>query len=744
MRASGRSHVQATTPTGFRAAKSRGAVRNPTRTRRSRLDVERCKPLVSTLRTKERSARTLARMRVLPQSADEGSGRPAPCAVRWRGGDPAAAGDGDAPSAPPALRAGATRSCSWCWPALVVLAGLGWVAARQIRSPSQIAADAAPPPAAADHRAGRAPHALHEGDRPRHRALRRAPHGRARDVAARAGQRHRDHARRAARDAGSRASVGLSVDGRPVFVLPGAVAMHRDLRPGSRGPDVAAARGRARRPRASRRAPSTGASTRATQAAVAALLRRRGYEPFGPTDTQLEQLRAAQADAAAARDAAPPGPQHRRRRRAAAPRRATSSRRGSTSTTARDAARHRAARRAGGARAARDGAQAAAAAARRRVGDARRRRPRGASRPRPTPTSPLKQEARRARPSRRSGSPSLDRNAVPLDAPPNERERAAAAVGTRPARRIRARPGGARRPRSRRPTPPRVRARQRRAGARRGRQPGPRRPPRRAPSCGAPSAASCVARRQLRLPAAARAGAHPARRTRGTLQADRGGGGGRGAPHAGGRRRPRAPRRHPGARRRGRVPARPARSASTRSGRCAAATLSGPVMTVTSSRPDRRLLARRGRRQARRGRATASSSTSRTSASATRGRVAEIDTHARHPPGRSRAASTSRCVPRDACARRWSARPCRLTIAVTQHARRRSSPSRSARVSVGGDGSSRVQVRARRPHRARPRRARASRPRATSRCGRPRGERLRRGDLVVVGGQRRPAAGAGP
>jgi peptidoglycan hydrolase-like protein with peptidoglycan-binding domain len=32
--------------------------------------------------------------------------------------------------------------------------------------------------------------------------------------------------------------VAMTVDGRPVFVLPGAIPMHRDLRPGDTGPDV--------------------------------------------------------------------------------------------------------------------------------------------------------------------------------------------------------------------------------------------------------------------------------------------------------------------------------------------------------------------------------------------------------------------------------------------------------------------------------------------------------------------------
>ena len=96
--------------------------------------------------------------------------------------------------------------------------------------------------------------------------------------------------------------VAMAVDGRPVFVLPGSVPMHRDLGPGSRGQDVhqleAALRSAGFAPGA-----VDGVYDGSTEAAVSAFYLRRGWDPFGPTDTQLDALRTAEAAAAQARDA---------------------------------------------------------------------------------------------------------------------------------------------------------------------------------------------------------------------------------------------------------------------------------------------------------------------------------------------------------------------------------------------------------------------------------------------------------
>ena len=97
-------------------------------------------------------------------------------------------------------------------------------------------------------------------------------------------------------------SVAMSVSGRPVFVLRGAEASHRDLGPGDRGPDVRQLEAALTRmgffP-----GHVDGLYDGETAAAVASWYEKRGWSPFGPTSTQLDQLRAAKAAAAQARDA---------------------------------------------------------------------------------------------------------------------------------------------------------------------------------------------------------------------------------------------------------------------------------------------------------------------------------------------------------------------------------------------------------------------------------------------------------
>jgi putative peptidoglycan binding protein len=107
-------------------------------------------------------------------------------------------------------------------------------------------------------------------------------------------------------------SVAMSVSGRPLFVLQGAQASHRDIGPGAKGPDV-----RQLEAALSRMGFSPGSIDGhydgQTASAVASWYEAKGWQPFGPTNVQLDQLRAARAAAAAARDAylvsrgAPPG-----------------------------------------------------------------------------------------------------------------------------------------------------------------------------------------------------------------------------------------------------------------------------------------------------------------------------------------------------------------------------------------------------------------------------------------------------
>jgi putative peptidoglycan binding protein len=100
----------------------------------------------------------------------------------------------------------------------------------------------------------------------------------------------------------SEGSVAMSVSGRPVFVLRGAQPSHRDLGPGDKGPDVRQLETALRRMGFSP-GPIDGRYDGATGTAVAAWYEKSGWQPFGPTNTQLEQLRTAKSTAAAARDA---------------------------------------------------------------------------------------------------------------------------------------------------------------------------------------------------------------------------------------------------------------------------------------------------------------------------------------------------------------------------------------------------------------------------------------------------------
>jgi hypothetical protein len=185
--------------------------------------------------------------------------------------------------------------------ALVGLAVVGWAAARQIRSPAQVAADTAAPKASPITvpvvRRTLSTVVIVRGT-VRYGAPQPAVLGTSRvkqgsDIVTRAPRR------RAELGAGD---VALNVDGRPVFVLPGAIAMSRDLHRGLEGPDVRqlerALAGFGLSPGA-----VDGRYDAATEGAVSAFYLRHGWDPFGPTDVQLEQLRTAQAAAAQARDA---------------------------------------------------------------------------------------------------------------------------------------------------------------------------------------------------------------------------------------------------------------------------------------------------------------------------------------------------------------------------------------------------------------------------------------------------------
>jgi peptidoglycan hydrolase-like protein with peptidoglycan-binding domain len=189
---------------------------------------------------------------------------------------------------------------------IVAIAAAGWVAARQIRSPAQVAADtAAPTPSPITVPAARRTLATEVIVRGTVRygapqtvvlatsGLKQASQQGVSDIVTRPPRR------RAKLGAGQ---MAMTVDGRPVFVLPGSIPMHRDLGPGDRGPDVRqleqALLGLGFSPGA-----ADGRYDAATESAVSAMYLRHGWDPFGPTNAQLDQLRTAQAAAATARDA---------------------------------------------------------------------------------------------------------------------------------------------------------------------------------------------------------------------------------------------------------------------------------------------------------------------------------------------------------------------------------------------------------------------------------------------------------
>jgi peptidoglycan hydrolase-like protein with peptidoglycan-binding domain len=195
-----------------------------------------------------------------------------------------------------------TRVITLALAALALITILGWIGARQIRSPAQVAAEtAAPKPSPITIPVVRrtlsakvivrgtvrygAPQAVVLGTS-------QIKQGSSDIVTT---------APRARAELGAGA-VAMAVDSRPVFVLPGAIPMHRDLRPGDTGPDVRQLERGLQRIGLSP-GPIDGRYDAATEAAVATFYLRHGYDPFGPTDVQLDQLHTAQTAAAQAHDA---------------------------------------------------------------------------------------------------------------------------------------------------------------------------------------------------------------------------------------------------------------------------------------------------------------------------------------------------------------------------------------------------------------------------------------------------------
>jgi peptidoglycan hydrolase-like protein with peptidoglycan-binding domain len=187
----------------------------------------------------------------------------------------------------------------------VLLAVAAWLAGRQIRSPAQVAAETAPPDPSAItvpvERQVLSSEVIVRGT-VRYGSPQPVVLATSEIKQAGAGAEEIVTTRPRRGSTVGEGDVAMSVSGRPVFVLGGALPSHRDLGPGTRGPDVEQLESALDRMGFSP-GPIDGRYDGRTGAAVAAWYDEGGWAPFGATELQLEQLRTAEAAAAAARDA---------------------------------------------------------------------------------------------------------------------------------------------------------------------------------------------------------------------------------------------------------------------------------------------------------------------------------------------------------------------------------------------------------------------------------------------------------
>jgi len=174
---------------------------------------------------------------------------------------------------------------------VVLIASVGWIAARQIRSPAQVAADTAAPQAslltAQVQLRSLSSEVIVRGT---------GRYGKPEAINLPSSSLKSNTpviSRIAKPDAvlGER-SVAMTVSGRPVFVLRGATPMHRDIGPGDSGEDVRQLEAALARfgynPGA-----LDGRYDRSTAAAVARMYRARDAAPFGLTEAQTDKLNTA-------------------------------------------------------------------------------------------------------------------------------------------------------------------------------------------------------------------------------------------------------------------------------------------------------------------------------------------------------------------------------------------------------------------------------------------------------------------
>ena len=181
---------------------------------------------------------------------------------------------------------------------VVAAAAGGWLAGRQVQSPAEAAAEAAPPEPSRItvpvERITLSSDLVVRGDvvydEPVSVSLSRAPaETPVVTIAPEEGATLEE------------GDIALEVIGRPVFALAGDIPMYRDLGPGAEGDDVAiveAALGRL----AFFAGAADGVYDEATETAIAAWYEAAGYDPTGPTDAEQDALDAAEAGVETAED----------------------------------------------------------------------------------------------------------------------------------------------------------------------------------------------------------------------------------------------------------------------------------------------------------------------------------------------------------------------------------------------------------------------------------------------------------
>ncbi|MFJ2822915.1 peptidoglycan-binding protein [Streptomyces toxytricini] len=194
------------------------------------------------------------------------------------------------------------RMLAWVVAGAVLLTGAGVALGASIRSPAQVAADAAPPPASVlSDRVERrvlTSSVVVRGTVAAEQVLTVSP-----GAAAAAGGGGKPVVTRVAKQPGAAVQAGevlVEVSGRPVFALAGALPVYRDLKPGATGKDVGQLQAGLRALGHSTGKDPSGTYGPGTKAAVTNLYTALGYAPRPADPGDAERLQAAEdaADAA--------------------------------------------------------------------------------------------------------------------------------------------------------------------------------------------------------------------------------------------------------------------------------------------------------------------------------------------------------------------------------------------------------------------------------------------------------------